>query len=422
MRRVALVAPLLLAAACQPAARELAAGPGGAAGARALVEALAGRFGPVQREPRFDALRPKLARGALVPSRVFDDGTAWTLRGDDWRAVDLAGGAAAGGYWIGVRDETPPLAAPGDYRARLQLRRLAEGRFEWSVTEELAVGAVRPSDLARTLEALLRGTEGASEARARAAIADTLPRAAAALGRLVHLETLALQPDAGGATSVRAAVRVVPGGIRGVAPRYAEFLDKYAKTIRMSLVVTDLDGNAWWTLEAADHLWTARLRVRDGRLVPLEGPADRGLPGRLRATFDYAMKMSGFKVGARGIQAEVALTREPDEKGFTARFTREPDWQLPFLVEPLLDAPLRYPFEWPGSEAGWAARETSAGTLLLAHSRSRVRETRLLRWLGGMASDAASEFRRGAEREADQLHREWLLALRDDLAARGAAP
>jgi hypothetical protein len=213
-------------------------------------------------------------------------------------------------------------------------------------------------------------------------------------------------------------VRITPDGVRGFAPRYAAFLDKYEKSVRMCLVVADLEGVPWWTLEGADRLWTARLRVRDGSLVPLEGPAEGHLPARLRATSDYSMKMGGFKIGARSIQAEVTLTRGPGEKGFTARFNKEPDWQLPFLVEPLLDAPLRYAFEWPGSEVGWAAREAPGGGLrLAAHSRARVRETWLLRWLGGMAGDAASEFRRGAEKEADQFTRDWLLALRDDLAA-----
>jgi hypothetical protein len=46
-----------------------------------------------------------------------------------------------------------------------------------------------------------------------------------------------------------------------------------------------------------------------------------------------------------------------------------------------------------------------------------VRETWILRWLGGMTSTAVDEFRRAAEAEADRFHRECLLALRDDLAA-----
>jgi hypothetical protein len=119
--------------------------------------------------------------------------------------------------------------------------------------------------------------------------------------------------------------------------------------------------------------------------------------------------------------AEVTLVRTAAEKGFRARFVEEPDWDLPFLVEPLLRGPLRFPFEGPGSEAGWAARETAeGGTRLVRHYRARVRETWILRWLGGMTGTAVDEFRRGAEAEADRFHRDCLLALRDDLAA--AAP
>jgi hypothetical protein len=126
-------------------------------------------------------------------------------------------------------------------------------------------------------------------------------------------------------------------------------------------------------------------------------------------------------VGARRIAAGLALTRTPGVKALSARFLEEPDWQLPFLAETLLDDPLRYPFEAPGSEIEWAARETPAGTLLTGLYRARVRETWILRWLGGMMSNAVGEFRLGAEREADHYHRECLLALRDDLAALAAA-
>jgi hypothetical protein len=400
----------------------MARGPAGAAAPRALVQALADRFGPIDREAGFDALRPKLARAALVPSWVIEDGTVWRTWGDGWRAFELNGYSWGGLYRIGARAEALPPSAPGEYRGRVLLRQTGHERFEWSVSEELAVGPARPADLAGALDALLRGAERSTEPSARAAIAAALPRTSSKLGLLLRIETLELRPDAHGATSVRLAVRLTPAGIRGFAPRYADFLEKYARPMRGVLVIADPGGAAWWTLESADHLWTVRLRVRDGSLVPLEGPADRRLPGRLRATADYVTRMSRFKVGARRIAADLALTRTPGVKGLSARFLAEPDWDLPFLAETLLDDPLRYPFEAPGSEIEWAARETARGTLLTGLYRARVRETWILRWLGGMVGNAVGEFRLGAEREADLYHRECLLALRDDLAALAAAP
>jgi hypothetical protein len=424
VRRIEALLALLGVAlpACQPAARELASGPAGAAGSRVLVQALADRFGPVDREPGFEALRPKLAAASLVPSQVFEDAVAWRTQGDGWRAVELDGYSTAGAYRIGTRAQALAARLPGQYRGRVELRRIAGGRFEWTVTEELAVGPTRPSDLARALDVLLGGAEHASEASARAAIAEALPRAAGKVGLLVRLETLGLAHDADGATSVRLGVRLTPGGIRGFAPRYAAYLEKYARPIRASLVVSDPEGAPWWTLEVADHLWTVRLRVRAGSLVPLEGPSGRRLPGRLRARAEFATRMGRFEVGAQRIVAELALTRTSGEKALSARFLQEPDWRLPFLVETFLDDPLRYPFEDPGSEIAWGAREAPGGTLLTGLYRARVRETWILRWLGGMVGNAVGEFRRGAEREADQYHRECLLALRDDLAALGPGP
>ena len=144
--------------------------------------------------------------------------------------------------------------------------------------------------------------------------------------------------------------------------------------------------------------------------MPLEGDAVRRMPERLRATMDYATRMGRFSI------AEVALTRTPAEKGFLARFQKKPEWELPFLAETLLGAPLSYPFEGPGSEAGWVARETPSGTRIVRDYRVRVGENWVLRWLGGMTDRALSEFRSGAEREADRYHGECLVAIRDDLA------
>jgi hypothetical protein len=290
------------------------------------------------------------------------------------------------------------------------------GRFEWTVREELHAGPLRPADLARALDALFRGVEGAEEGQARQALPRDLPRAAERLGRLFHVETLSLRRDAHGATAVRLAVRLTPAGIRGFAPRYAAYLEKYAAPMRLSLAVADEGGAAWWTLEGKDHLWTLRLRLRDGSLVPLEGAADRRLPGRLRVTADYATRMGRFGVGARRIVAELALTRAPAEKALAARFLREPDWQLPFLVETFLDDPLRYPFEGEGSQVDLAAREGPGGMVLTGVYRAPIRETWILRWLGGMVGGAVNEFRMGAEREADEYNRDCLLALRDDIA------
>ncbi len=423
MQRVAVAGALLLALSITslPAARDLNRLRAGWDGLVVLVEALADRFGPIEREAGFEALRPKLARSGLVPSLIFDDASAWTTREGDWRAFDLAGYASGGVYHIGMRAEAQRPAVRGQYKARVQLQRLAPGRFEWTASDDLAIGQARPSDLAGALDTVLHFAERSTEASARAAIAKVLPRASAQFGLLFRLETLSLQRDAQGATAVRVAVRLTPAGIGGFAPRHAAFLEKYAKPVKVSLVIADPAGVTWWTLEAADGLWTVRLRIRDGSLVPLDGLADRGLPGRLRARADVATRIGRFEVGAERLAADLTLTRTPGEKGFSARLLEEPHWRLPFLVETFLDSPLRYPFETPGSEVEWAVRETPDGNVLIRRYRARVRETWILRWLGGKVDGAVGDFRRGAELEADLYHRACLLALRDDLVALDAS-
>jgi len=423
-RCAAIVAALLVPplAACGSAAGELAAGPAGHEAPRAFVQALADRFGPIDREPAFDALRPKLNRMSFVPSRGFDDTTAWTSTGSDWRAVELEGYLSGGAYRVGVRAGAPKPATPGAYWNRIRLQRLGDGRYQWTAAEELAVGQVRPADLAAALDALFRGAEHATGPAARTAIAGALPRSSAKFGQLFRLEALTLQRDSSGATYVRVAVRITPEGIRSFAARGAAYIEKYSRPLRLYGALMDPQGDTWWTLEASDHLWTLRLRIRDGSLIPLIGPLDRRLPAQLRAAGRASTRMGRFGVGAERVLADVSLRRTPSEKGLSARFLEEPDWKLPFLVETLLNSPLRYPFEDPGSQMDWAVRATDRGTMLAGLYRTRIRETWLVRWLGGMMGSAIDEYRAGAELEIDRYLRDCLLALRDDMAALAPPP
>jgi hypothetical protein len=378
--------------------------------------ALATRFGPIERGPRFDAARPKLARSALVPSRVFDEADLWTAGEGEWRQLDYFGHRDGERYRLEVQPSAPPPRDPGDYRGRLRLHRIEDGRYEWIMRQELAVGSLRPDDIADALTALFRSLEGVSAAEARTRAAEAFPRSAASFSRLYDLETLELTPEDGGATAVRLGIRLRPDRLRETAPRYAVFLEKVAAPMRARATVSDEGGAPWWELELAQFLWTFRVRVRDGSLVPLEGAADRRLPDRLRLTIDFSTKAGLFTIGVRRLVADITLTRTPHEKGYTARYSQQPDWRLPFLVKPFLRGSLSYPFEEPGSSSFFALRESTDGpTELVRDYGIRVRESWIVKWMGGLGDSAVSDFRKGAESESDRYSRECLYALRDDI-------
>jgi hypothetical protein len=417
MRRAAACLVILLAG-CREPARELSHGPAGEAASRALVESLALRFGPARRDAALQSVRAKLGRAALVPSRIFDDATAWPERDGERRTFEIVGqGSLPGPYHLAVRRPADAPSAPGDYRGRVQLRKTGSGRYQWDVTEELAVGPVRVADMAAALEALFRGAEETDGIEARAAVRRAFPRASASLGRLVRLETLAAWREGGG-TRLQVGLRLVPESIAATAPRLSDFVRRYFGPMRLHAVASDPSAREWWALDASQGRWTLQLRLREGSLVPLRGAADARIPESLRVTVDYETRMGRFRVGVRQLLVELTLVRTPAEKGFVLRFAREPSWQLPFLVEPLLHGPLQHPFEAPSSEAGYWAREQPGGPTRLVRSfRVRVRESFILRWLGGLTSVAMSDFLAGAEEELDAWSRECLLAVRDDLDA-----
>jgi hypothetical protein len=409
--------PLFASAACEKAALALGSTP---AEARShggdLLTALAARFGPAERDPAFDALRPKLARHALVPSGVFDDPTAWTSSGAEVRQVGFSGRRDEDGYRMAVDAKPPAPAALADYRGDWRLERLRDGEFEWMAHEELAVGAASPADLSRAATALFLSIEAAPAGDAAARVRRELPRTAAALGRLFTLEALDLARDENGATAVRVVASMHTETLRREAPLYTKWLDDVIVPSRFAATALDETGARWWDVDARDARLTIRLRVRGGDLAPLQGPP-HAIPGRLRVRTALSSKTGMFRTGVHDLDADTELVRLPEEKSFVARFRKPPEWDLPFLVPLLLRPSLRRPFEGDGAVLAFGAQAGRNGpTLLTRHYRVAVRESWILRWVGGYAASAVTEFRRG-EPEADRFSGQALLAVRDDLVA-----
>ena len=418
MARSACALLALLLSGCEDPAAAL--GPTRAdARARAsdLLGALAARFGPVEREPAYDALRPKLVRNALTPSRIVDDPHAWTAWEGARRSVEFRGTPDASGYRIGLRAEAPSPVSAGEYRGILTLRSEGRGSYEWVVRDELAIGELLPDDAGRALEALFRAAEGEAAAAQgapvdlRPHVVRALPLAADAFGRLFALQALRATREPDGATSLELRVAMEPARIEPTAPRYARFLRKYVMPIELRT-----EAKGFWTIEAAQGRATLRLRLRDGRLAPLGGGA-QAMADTVEVSLDYSTPAGPFRVGVRRLQADVSLFGSSKRKSFTAVFVREPEWRLPFLLRPFLSGSLRRPFEGEGSLLEFAIGETDGVTCLTRRYRLAVKESWIVRWIGGLTAAAVNDFRRNAEAESDRFTAEGLSALRKDVEA-----
>lgn len=203
---------------------------------------------------------------------------------------------------------------------------------------------------------------------------------------------------------------------RREAPLYTKWLDDVIAPSRFAATALDETGARWWDVDARDARATIRFRVHRGDLAPLDAPP-RPIPDRLRVRTALSSRTGIFRTGVHDLDADTELIRLPAEKGFVARFRRSPEWDLPFLVPLLLRPSLRRPFEGDGAVLSFGAEAGRDGPMLLTrHYRVAVRESWIVRWVGGFAASAVNEFRRG-EAEADRFSAQALLAARDDLVA-----
>jgi hypothetical protein len=409
------IAGMLSICACDETAGSLGATPAEARrNATNFLQALASRFGPMDVEPALAVLRPRLARSALSPSRLFADASVWTTTEGSTHGVAFSGRRAATRYRIGLRAVAPYPETPGDYRGMLNLKILGPGEYQWAMHEELGVGSVSGSELSRALAVIFHLAETRAGGDARDALRAALPRAAASLGRLFSLDSLELLHAADGATAVAVSVRLHPEGIRRAYPRYARYLENLTPTIRAAVRLHD-EGTEWWNGEVQQNRLNLRLRILNGHLVSLEG-TPRPMPVQSQVSIDYTIKVGFFRVGVRGLEGDVALSGEPHRRAFSATFSREPRWAIPFLFGPMMKASLRRPFEGKGSLYALGIEDGSEGeTLLVQDYRVGVRESWIVRWLGGLAAEAVVDFENGPEEEEGRFTSEALDSLRQDL-------
>ena len=386
----------------------------------AFADALHRRYLIVERAPFYAAARAKLGKRALSPSAVFDDTTAWTSRPDARTRLLLAEGAATsdGRYRFTPRASVPFPDRPADGRHLTQLTRLAgDGEYEWRTAVDFAVGSVTPADWGTGFRALLGSAEGRSDGDLRADLRSTLPRTTAALGRMFSLDSLRGQRLADGSTALTIVTRLQPDRLKTGFPLYAAFIAKYLAPLAYRIVLRDTRGTRWMELGAADRVHTIRLRVKDGGVVPLDGAA-RAMPDTLRLAMDVSTKFSIFRIGVTEMLGSMAFIRTPMERGWTFRFDRAPEWQLPLFAASMLRSPLRRPFEHGGISAKVSFRSGPGGqTLITREFRTAVQESGVTRFLGGLSGSAFSEFEGPAERDENRFNAELFGAMRDDLTA-----
>jgi hypothetical protein len=387
-----------------------------------LFTALAERHGEQARNPKFEYARLRLTRGALSPSRVYDDSAAWTFMSGTTRRLETFGTFADGRYLLVSRPNPPAPAKPADGRHVVALTRLIDNEYRWDASVDFALGAVHPNDVAAVITRLIAGGEGRSERDVLADIAASAPRTAAALGTVFSLDSVRPVTFVDGTTTTTVGVTVHADNLKRRYSSLAEYVRRYVEPTRYRFVLTDRAGVPFLEAAQKDRNLVIRVRTQHGHLVPLAG-APRPLPDSLLLQVDLNVKVKIFHVGFHNLVMEFVNGANDDhERSWTMTAKREPQWDLPFITARLVRGPLRRPFAGDGSmfRIGVRAGEGAAPTLLSRQMRLFVQESAILNFINSLGNTAMDEFGGQVEKEENAWLHDLFVALRED--ARNAIP
>lgn len=378
-----------------------------------LLGALAIRFGVASRDPRYESMRARLIPRALTPSRLYTDTTVWSSVDSGVRTLSVARTMVGDRYILAERRAVSRPHVPGNSRSVIQLRRIGDALYQWNLSDEVAIGTLRAGDLYSVFEGAVRGLERPSD-EIRLDYRTAFPQTTAALGRLFLLDSLRTVAIPDGSTAITVVARLTPERLRATAPRLSGYLDTYVRPIRSEFTLTDASGTVWGTARFRSNILTMKLRAHDGMLQPLTGDL-AAMPDSLRLRISFFAKVLIFNVGASNLVADVIPVRNSSVRGWSLRFTREPQWHFPLATSRLLRAPLHRLFTDGGATLRCVIDESVGEQTLLAwNARVVVQESAILRWLGVLGARALLDLSPETERERGRFVSEVLRAVAED--------
>lgn len=385
-----------------------------------LFDAMATRFNQVELTPKYDTARVRLAESALVPSRVFNDSSVWVaLPSPKIRILYISGSTLAGHYRLEPRALLTPTLRPGDTRHTVALERLGPSVYRWDTRVDLAVGAITGEEISVLLSRLFGAAEGRSERELRDDYRAAFPRATAVFGRGFTMDSLRVLPGALGTTSVAITATFRPELMRPSYPALTSYLNKYLGPAQYHFALSDRAGVALFDVVGQNRSITVHYRVQQGQLVSLFGPP-RPWSDTLVLVSDASIKVRHFTVGFRKLVTDFVISNSGHDRSWTVIAQREPMWDLPFITERLLRAPLHRPFEGAGSMLRLSVRDSAgAQSLFIRRTRLDVQESAIMRFVGALIGHAVGELDARVELEEDRFIRDGFAALQADVRALG---
>jgi hypothetical protein len=399
------------------------------ANADSLFLALSERYTSVDRSPRFALARRQLIHHALAPSRIFDDTAVWN--GAEAPAGDIASadppavrtlvvhGVFENGRYRFFDDPATGLPArSGDTQQYIQLARTGKGEYEWTTRAIGAVGSITGEDLSHVMATMIADAATHTEPQLRAEYRATFPRTTAALGRLFSLDTLRTQPASDGTAAITLVAVAHPDQLEATFPAFAKYLRKYVGPTRFHSILADRTGATWMDIQWANGALRISCRgTTDGRLAPLAGgSAAQTMPDSLVLKTDFFTKIAIFAVGMSDLESDVTFIHSPHERGWNFEFHREPKFHLPLAIGHFMHESLRRPFENHGAGIRLAMRDSAgAETLLSRDGHIAIKESTIVKWMGGLGKAAMGEYAGQTEAEENRFDADVFSGLRADV-------
>jgi hypothetical protein len=403
------------------------------ANADSLFLALSERYTSVERSPRFAMARRQLIHHALAPTRIFDDTSVWN--GAEAPAGDMASADPPGARTLVVHGafengryrlfDDPTTGLPvrtGDTQQYIRLARTGKGEYEWTTRAVGAIGSITGADLARVTATLIANAATHTEPQLRADYRASFPRATAALGRLFSLDTLRTQPASDGTATITLVAVAHPDQLETSFPAFAKYLRKYVGPTRFHSILADRTGTTWMDIQWENGALRIACRgTKDGRLAPLAG-GTQTMPDSLVLKTDFFTKIAIFAVGMSDLESDVIVVHSAHERGWRFEFHREPRFHLPLAIGHFMHASLRRPFEDGGASLAIVMKDTTGGeTLLERDGHIAIKESTIVKWMGGLGKAAMGDYAGQTEAEENRFDADVFSGLEADVDGMAAA-